>query len=38
MDSLLENSIYLGKQDLILHTYTETEQNTWQIEKLCDGF
>lgn len=32
----LESPVYLGKQDLISHTYSETKQKTSQVEKICD--
>lgn len=38
MDFFLESPLDLGKQDLISPTYTETKQNTSQIENIHDKF
>lgn len=38
MDFFLESLLDLGKQDLISPTYTDTKQNTSQIEKIHDKF
>lgn len=38
MDFFLESLLDLGTQDLISPTYTETRQNTSQIEKIHDKF